>query len=110
MTEQNTDAAERGACSQTIKEFCVAERISVSTYYALKRSGLAPDELHITPKTIRITPEAHRDWRALMQERAKSEAATLEIERRRGLAVVAGKRAAESADHVSRRPPKRKRG
>jgi hypothetical protein len=51
----------------------------------------------------RITPEARQAWRERMAELAKSETAQLEAERRRAQAAEAGKLAAQSPNHVSRR-------
>jgi hypothetical protein len=91
-------------------EFCWLERISKSKYYQLRKKGLAPDETNICG-VIRITPEARETWHARMAALAKSEAARLEAERRRELAVIAGRLAAQSPNHVSRRArPVQRRG
>ena len=92
-----------GRTSSTVDEFCAEENISASTYYKLKRLGLAPAELMILPKVIRITPQARRDWHAMVRARAQSADIQLEVARKRELARVAGKRAAKSAAHVSRK-------
>lgn len=93
--------------SQTRGEFCQTERISKSVFYELKKRGLAPDELEIPGTTIkRITPAARAAWRERMAELAKGEAAQLEAERRRALTAVAGRIAAASPAHVSRRGPR----
>jgi hypothetical protein len=85
-------------------DFCYIERISKASYADLKRRGLGPQELRIPDsKIIRITYDAHVEWRQRMAELAQSEAAVLERERRRQLASVAGKRAAASLKHISRR-------
>jgi hypothetical protein len=90
--------------SQTIGEFCRAERISKSVYYELKARGLNPDEFEIPGTRIkRITPEARAAWRERMAELAKSETAQLEAERRRELASIAGRAAAASPRHISKR-------
>jgi hypothetical protein len=47
----------------TIKEFCRTHRLSVSTYYKLKKLGLGPREKHIDSRVI-ITQEAAAEWRA----------------------------------------------
>ena len=51
-----------GDASKTIREFCIAERISRSKYYDLQKVGRGPDELRVDG-IVRITPEAHREWR-----------------------------------------------
>ena len=92
--------------------FCYVENISKAKYYELKKRGLAPDETNIDG-LIRITPKAREAWHARMAELAKSEAARLEAERRRELAVIAGRAAAQSPLHVSKqkqqKPPPRGR-
>ena len=66
--------------------------------------GRGPDVLHVPGTRIeRITPEARQAWRERMAELAKSETAQLEAERRRAQAAEAGKLAAQSPNHVSRR-------
>ena len=82
--------------------FCYVENISKAKYYELKKRGLAPDETNIDG-LIRITPKAREAWHARMAELAKSEAAQLEAERRRELASIAGRAAASSPLHISKR-------
>ena len=90
--------------SETISEFCLAERFSKSFYYGLKKRGLGPEEFEVPGTRVkRITPEAHTAWRERMAELAKSETAQLEAERRRAQAAEAEKLAAQSPNHVSRR-------
>jgi hypothetical protein len=93
-------------------EFCFIKNISRAKYFDLKKRGLAPDEENIDG-LIRISPEARESWHARMFEIAQSEAARLEGERRRELAVIAGRAAAQSPLHVSRqkqqKPPRRGR-
>lgn len=90
--------------SQTIAEFCAHERISKATFYKLRAAGLGPDELR-APKTtiVRITAEARAAWHQRMADLRNSEAVLLEEAHRREQAVAAGKIAALSAQHVSRR-------
>jgi hypothetical protein len=103
----DTDNQER---SQTRGEFCDTERISLSSYFKLKARNLAPEETVVPgTKMIRIAPEARRAWHARMAELAKSEAAQLEAERRRAQAVAAGRIAARSPLHASRRPRRQSR-
>jgi hypothetical protein len=84
-------------------QFCWLENISRSKYFELKKRGLGPDVTDIDGLQ-RITPEAREEWRQRMAERAKGKQAQLEAERRRELAVIAGRLAARSPYHVSRRP------
>ena len=96
--------------SLSLGEFCYAERISKNKYYELKKRGLGPDGTDIDGLQW-ITPESREAWHERMAERAKSEAARLEAERRRELAVIAGCAAAQSPLHVSKqkrqKPPPR---
>ncbi len=58
------------ATAATIKEFCARNRISASTYFALKREGLGPREMLVGRAGVRISPEAEADWRRAMEARA----------------------------------------
>jgi hypothetical protein len=88
--------------SLTRSEFCYVENMSPTKYHALKNKGLGPEELNVDGM-IRITPEARAKWRQRMAELAKSEAAQLEGDRRRKLASIAGRAAAASPLHISKR-------
>ena len=95
------DESER---SMTPAEWRWKRRVSKSSHHKLKNLGLAPEET-IVPgtKIARISPDADRRWEARMAELAQSEAAQLEAARRRELAAAAGRIAAESPLHVSKR-------
>ena len=70
----------------------------------MRRRKLGPQESRISGTTIiRITNESHVAWREHMAELAKSEAAELEAARRCAQTAAAGKIAAKSPRHVSRR-------
>ncbi len=92
----NTDFSEDQP-SKTIGDFCEAESISLPAYFSLRRKGLGPEELR-PPGTriIRITAQAHHEWRARMQELAQSRQAKLEAARRRDQTVEAARRSVES--------------
>jgi hypothetical protein len=99
--------------SRTRLEFCGIEHISLSSYHALRKKGLGPEE--ISPpgtKINRITTQAHAAWRDRMRELAQSEEAALEKQRRSVTAKIAGDIAAQSPLHVSEinRQKKRRRG
>jgi hypothetical protein len=88
----------------TPREFMVAEHLSPSSYAKMRRMGTAPREFIIPGTRIRrITPEAHREWRQLMAVYTASTAARLEEARRSVQASQAGKIAAQSPLHVSKR-------
>jgi hypothetical protein len=82
-------------------QFCWAENISPAKYHALQKKGLGPAVTDIDG-VQRITPEARAEWRQLMAERAASEAGQLEAARRRELAAIAGRAAAQSPLHASK--------
>ena len=88
--------------SLTRSEFCYVENMSPTKYHGLKNKGLGPEEMNVDGM-IRITPEARAKWHERMAELAKSEAAQLEAERRRAQAAQAGKIAAASPLHISKR-------
>jgi hypothetical protein len=47
----------------TIESFCESNRISISTYYSLRRQGKGPRETRVSERRITISPEAEADWR-----------------------------------------------
>jgi hypothetical protein len=94
--------------SMTLRGFRYVENMSAAKYYDLKNKGLGPEELNVDGM-IRITPEARAKWRERMAELARSEAAQLEAERRRELAVIAGCAAAQSPLHVSKQKRQNRR-
>ena len=91
-------------------QFCWLENISRAKFYHLKKRGLAPTVTDIDGLQ-RITPEAREEWHQRMAELAQGEAARLEAERRRELAAIAGRAAAASPLHISKRqnPSRRSR-
>ena len=92
-------------------QFCWVENISPAKYHELQKKGLGPAVTDIGG-VQRITPEARAEWHQLMAERAKSGAVRLEAARRRELAIIAGRAAAASPNHVSKnraRPVQRRR-
>lgn len=88
--------------SLTRLEFCHVENMSPTKYHGLKAKGLGPEELNVDGM-IRITPEARAAWRQRMAQLAQSKGAQLEAARRRAQATEAGRIAAQSPRHVSRR-------
>jgi hypothetical protein len=95
---------ERPERALTIGEFCAAEHISVASYYKMRRLGVGPYEDRV-PGTaiIRINAEARRAWHMRLAEMRRSLDAELEERRRIAHATQAGKMAAASAIHVSKR-------
>ena len=90
--------------SFTITEFCKLEKISLASFFKLKRLGLGPDVLIVPGTNIhRVTPASRKAWHLRMAELAQQEAAALERSRRVEHAARAGKAAAKSAAHHSNR-------
>jgi hypothetical protein len=90
--------------SLTRQEFCHLERMSLSTYHKLQRTGHGPEEVKFPGMAfVRITSEARRDWHKTINELRQTEASKLEEARRRENASIAGKKAAASPLHVSKR-------
>jgi hypothetical protein len=57
----------------SVGEFCQAHRLSTTTYYALKKLGLGPDEMEIGRKRV-VSIESAARWRKA-REAAAAEAA-----------------------------------
>jgi hypothetical protein len=96
----------------TPQEWRVRKRISKSTHIKLKKAGLAPEETVLTLpgfNLVRITPKARADWDRKIAELRQSKEATLESARRQAQVESAGRLAAQSPNHVSRRAPVQRR-
>jgi hypothetical protein len=92
----------------TRSEFCALERMSLSTYHKLKRQRLGPDEIRFPNMTfVRITAEARRAWHAKIKTYRESQTAEIEEQRRSSLASRAGKIAAASPNHISKKRARR---
>ena len=98
----------------TPQEWRVRKHFSKSTHLKLKKAGLAPEEeVVMLPgfNLVRITPQARRDWERKIAELRQSREAELESTRRQAQVESAGRLAAQSPNHVSRRPrPVQRRG
>src|SRR5437868_1215196 len=103
-----TSPVEEEGPSSTIVEFCRLEALSLASYHKLRRAGLGPEVSVPSGPIVRITAKSRREWHARMAELSRQEAAKLEQRRRVEQARRAGKVAAASPDHVSRKP-RRKR-
>jgi hypothetical protein len=102
--------------SLTRAEWRRHRNISKASHYKMRKLGLAPDEVEVPgTKIARITAAADAAWERRMAELARSEDAKLESERRRAQAAEAGRIAAASPLHISKRgtadhkQPKRRR-
>jgi hypothetical protein len=99
MTEVET------AASETIAEWCAIEKMSKATFYSLRSNNpeLAPRIIKIPKTRIVRVIESHESWRARVAEAMQTKTARLANARRRELTSIAGKIAAQSPKHVSRR-------
>ena len=88
----------------SIATFCARNGIGLTLYHRLKNDGRGPREMRLG-RTIRITLDAERDWRLEREFPSSAEARLIarEEKARVGLARRAGKIAAASPKHVSRR-------
>jgi hypothetical protein len=90
--------------SLTIPQFCALEKFSITYFYKLKRLGLAPKVVNPPGTNLhRITPAARRDWHQRMYLLGQEEEAQREAARRADTAARAGKIAAASPAHHSKR-------
>lgn len=102
-----TKPTERVAFS--INEICKRNRISRGKYFSLRRAGLGPVEMRLPPNTIRVTLEAERDWQRACEQPTGDQLAAVE-QCKAALAArgsKAGRLAAESQRHVSKRRARR---
>jgi hypothetical protein len=101
MTTQPETKSDRDL---SILEWCVKRNYSRSTFFKLQRAGHAPKVRHIPGSNCpRITPAADAQWEKDMEKLATEQAGKLEASRRVELASAAGKKAAASELHVSKR-------
>jgi hypothetical protein len=93
----------------TVREFCVLERMSHTTFHKLQKAGLGPAVLRFPGMAfVRITAAARREWHARIAALAQEQDAQLEKQRRSALKSRAGKAAAASPAHVSKRKSARR--
>jgi hypothetical protein len=90
------------AKGETITEWCATESISKASFYALPLK-LRPETYEIPGTRIKRVVESHESWRARVAASMQTKVARLEAERRRELAAVAGRIAAASPRHISKR-------
>src|SRR5215831_17175972 len=88
--------------SYKISEFCAAERISKTAYYALKEEGLAPEEIRYRG-LVRITYRSRIKWQDRMANLPPEMQAALDARgaRRQLQARAAAARAVQSPRHQS---------
>jgi hypothetical protein len=106
--DSNTKTLERDVTIDGVMmsraEFCKRANISMSAFHSMKRSGNGPEETYYAGSNVaRISIEAYHAWQAKNEAWSKSKEVKLEIARRRENAIAAGKKAAESPKHVSKR-------
>ena len=89
----------------TIRGFCKVHGLSVASYYALKKVGLGPREMHLAGNLIRISAEAASAWRKERENPKADEAKQLALlaEQRQERSRKAAKKAIESPEHPANR-------
>jgi hypothetical protein len=89
----------------TIRGFCKVHGLSVASYYALKKLGLGPREMHLAGNLIRISAEAAAAWRKERENPKDDEAKQLALlaEQRQERSRKAAKKAIESPEHPANR-------
>jgi hypothetical protein len=90
-----------GEPSKSISEFCLLEKMSKPKFHDLVSKGLGPVLIR-EGNLVRIV-ESRRSWHQRMLWHAEQQAALREQARRREQASAAGKIAARSPLHVSKR-------
>ncbi len=103
MTETATDNIEQALASMTIKQWCKAENISPATFFKLRRLGLGPCTFNPPGTSLVRIVESRESYHARMAQLSETQAAKQEHQRRAELASAAGKAAARSAAHWSKR-------
>jgi hypothetical protein len=61
----------------TVIEFCRRNRLSVSSYYELRKDGKGPREMRVLSKVL-ISPAAEADWRIARETPDPTDTATIE--------------------------------
>jgi hypothetical protein len=89
----------------TIRGFCKTHGLSVASYYALKRLGRGPREMHLAGNLIRISIEAAAEWRAARENPKAAEVKEFArlAEQRQERSRKAAKKATESPEHPANR-------
>jgi len=89
----------------TIRGFCKVHGLSVASYYALKKLGLGPREMHLAGNLIRISAEAAAAWRKERENPKVDEAKQLALlaEQRQERSRKAAKKAIQSPEHPANR-------
>ena len=101
LQEERKEDVER---SLTKAEFCEVENISHASYHKMKKAGYGPSEVRIPGMALaRITPQARREWHERIKQLQDDKDLQLEAERRSIQTSEAGKRAAASPRHISKR-------
>jgi hypothetical protein len=89
----------------SIRGFCKVHGLSVASYYALKKVGLGPREMHLAGNLIRISAEAASAWRKERENPKADEAKQLALlaEQRQERSRKAAKKAIQSPEHPANR-------
>jgi hypothetical protein len=67
----------------TVSEFCKLNNISKFSYFKMRKLGQGPVEMRPAGMSlVRITPQAHEEWRKRMEQLATTKEVKLEAARR----------------------------
>ena len=104
MKTDQTESIAADRPASTIREFCARWKIGPTKYYKMRNDGRGPRELRVGG-SIRITAQAEADWVREHETPTGAEARLIKREReaRIDLSRRAGKAAAASPRHVSKR-------
>ena len=69
IPEQPVAPSNPGVEVLTIREFCTLYAISETFYRVLRRKGLGPRELRLSPRRVLVTLRAAREWEMSLAEK-----------------------------------------
>lgn len=87
--------------SYTRQQFCLAENISLPTYYNWQRIGLGPEEICING-IFRITAQQRERWHRKMEKNATSKQVKIARARRQRINATAAMISARGPRHISK--------
>jgi hypothetical protein len=104
LTEDERNAILNALGDMTIEQWCLKRNRSKTTFYNLKKKGLAPEVLDPPGGGgPRITQRSDRDWEEDMLRLGEQQKSRRKAERRSKMAAEAGRLAAKSPHHHSNR-------
>jgi hypothetical protein len=83
------------AGSSTINDFCTRHHISRGKYFAMRKAGIAPAEMRLSPNIVRITHDAELRWQRERENPTGGE--LVEIEQGKAALAARGSKAGSVA-------------